>query len=511
MSDNTRVVQALEVADVLARRWWTVIAALSLGLAGALVAMNVLPKTYEASTTIYVGPSRLPQEFVRSQVTDDMAMRLAALQESVLSRPYLRKLAEDVYRTTDEQAERDGLYAMIRTRLEPSLQTLDERRGSGVFKLTFRDSDPARAANVVNYLAGLFIEENVKSRNAQATVTSNILASLAGEKEVDLDKREQAIASFKASHLYELNDQKDANLRLLEARQRDLESLQRELVEAQGRRDVLIAQRNMIPVLPDIAVNDPSADTPARRLARARRELAALRERYTDSHPLVRSKQRQVTELESEGATDGDAAAVAVGALRGAMPLPGMERTIDAQIEGVEREVDRILEQQRRVRSEVAVYQRRIENTPRVEQQLAELTKGYDVLTEKFRDYQSKLENARGSQKVEEVRQGEQFEVMERATPPNVPIHPRSRFVYPAAMAAAIAAFVGPTVAGAIVWPRVRSRAGLRATSRVPLMVTIGEIDTATARGRARRRFMFGLAMAGLSLSALVVAAAAVR
>ena len=66
----------------------------SAGPSGSIIALQHLPKVYEASTTILVVPQQIPQEYIRSTVTDDVMIRMGALQREVLSRPYLERLVE---------------------------------------------------------------------------------------------------------------------------------------------------------------------------------------------------------------------------------------------------------------------------------------------------------------------------------------------------------------------------------------------------------------------------------
>src|SRR5262245_33415296 len=114
MSGNGGFAPALEVADRLMRSWWTVVAGLCLGLSGALVALHYLPKTYEATTKILVTPPKLPQEFVKTTVNDDTALRIAALREAVLSRPYLETLIKKAYGTPSSEPETQALLGSIR-------------------------------------------------------------------------------------------------------------------------------------------------------------------------------------------------------------------------------------------------------------------------------------------------------------------------------------------------------------------------------------------------------------
>ncbi len=118
MTPTAKFTQVFEVADRVFLSWWIVVAGRRLGLAGGVVALHYLPKTYEASTTIFVAPQQIPQEFVRSTITDDMSIRLGSLREAMLSRPYLSKLIEQTFGKTQNAEDLERLIQTMRSRIE---------------------------------------------------------------------------------------------------------------------------------------------------------------------------------------------------------------------------------------------------------------------------------------------------------------------------------------------------------------------------------------------------------
>ncbi len=502
MAENTKLTQLLEIADGVVKSWWLAVLGVSLGLVGASAALRYLPKVYEAETKIFVAPSRIPLEFVRSQGQDDLGMRVASLRESVLSRPYLLKVAAEVYHQDEAQVENSHLLSVIEGKLQASVLRIDEQRGAGVFQLSYRDSDPARAADAVNMLANLFIEENVKNRTAQAGTTTKVLDNLAQELRKQLDERERSIAAFKAQHLYDLADHMEANISMLQGRQRDLETNAAQIAQQQQRRELLLAQKRVASTAGAAPIQTPagSIETPAARLARLKSELEAMRARgLSDAHPTVRAKQREIDEyaatMPHDVTPDNTAAQVAA-----------MIDPLQAEIDNAGREIARLERERDQIKAEIGMLQRRIESTPQVEQQLAELSKGYDVLNDRYKNYQTSLENARGSQKVEEARQGEQFQVIERAVAPRLPVSPAPKIVYPAALVAGLVLCIGPLVAMMMLNPRIRSREGLRAMTEVPLLVSIGSLPTSDHRRTVWKRRTLGIMTTVVSLGLLIAA-----
>ena len=163
MGRDSRSPLVLEAADCVLRSWWTVVAGACFGLAGAVTVLHFLPRTYEATTKIYVAPQKIPPEYVTTTVTDDLVTRLEVLQEAVLSRPYMLRLIEQTYESPVSDEEADGLIRDIRARL-----TVKVTRAANLFELTYRDGDPQRVAKVVNVLTDLYIQEAAQGRAGES-------------------------------------------------------------------------------------------------------------------------------------------------------------------------------------------------------------------------------------------------------------------------------------------------------------------------------------------------------
>src|SRR5262249_34007234 len=156
----------------------------------------------------------------------------------------------------------------------------------------------------------------------------------------------------------------------------------------------------------------------ASKLNQLQLELAKLKDRYQDDHPEVKAKIREIDNFiaAGKGAAPDDHSDTA----RKASPTPmsPLERDIHSQTV----EINGLQDEQKRIRNDIALYSARIERAPQVQQQLEERMKGYEVLKQQFNDYQGKVESARGAQTIEEAQKGEQFEVIERAVPPALPV-----------------------------------------------------------------------------------------
>ncbi len=500
MAGETNALRMLESVDRIRRHWWVLFAGLCVGTAGSLVFLEQMPKTFEATTKILVAPQRIPQEFVKSTVTDDLAVRIAALREAVLSRPYLYKLIETAYGRPANDAEAERLIESIRSRVTVTVSgyNLSRSDASAYFEVSFQDSNARRAAEVANTLAHLYITENSRFRSARAQETVQTLEGLAKKVETELEERDRQIAAFKSAHLYENSSQLEANIRLLDGRQRDLDANQKALAAAKDRLEYALGQQ---PVTLANGTYAPTAqlDPDVARLAVLERELDTIKARYFDNHPEVQAKERQIAELKNRIAN-------APANSRSSSEAPGNANTPYSPVDAIRREILRLEDEQVRIRADISHYSARIESTPRVEQQLAELTKGYEAIASQYREYAGKVQLAKGSQTIEEAQKGEQFEVIETAVPPAFPIAPVPLNVLGIGLVLGLLVFLAPLLLREFFRPVVRSEAVLEASTEVPVLVSIPRIHTPQAEQFERNRRIANWMLSALSIGTLVVA-----
>jgi polysaccharide biosynthesis transport protein len=488
---------ALEIVSQLGRNWWAFVAGPCLGLALALVAMGYIPKVYEASTKVLVAPQKIPADYIKSTVNDDMNLRLAALKEAVLSRPYMLFLIQGTVGHPTTEGEAELLMRDFRERVEITISR-------GYFEIKYRDKSPEQAARVVNMLADRYIEENAQYRAQRAEGTTETLEQFANDTREQLKAQEQRISQFKSGHLYETAEYLAANLSLLEGRRHDLLQNEASIGAAQDRLDGLKEQLNQSNVASAAPVPTEAPIDPVQaRIRRLTQELDQARSRYKEDHPDVRAKKRELDDL----IAGNEAATTTEVQEDGTVRRVTARSPLAVQVQAAERDVERLTTERERLRQEIETYSRRIEATPQVEQKISELTKGYDILQAQYRDYQTKASSARGAQKMEESQKGEQFEVIERATPPVLPIRPIPFLVYGIGVVFGLCAFIGPGLLRLVLNPLVCSERRLQAFSRVPVLVAVPRVFGAQTRKAERTSRIRNLSY---SLASIVILAAAI-
>ncbi|MBD3868828.1 MAG: hypothetical protein IFK94_11940 [Acidobacteria bacterium] len=494
----------LEILERIFKSWWTVVAGITIGVAAATVALQYLPKTYEAGTTVLVIPPQIPETLMQSTVTDDMSMRLRALREAVVGRNYMELLVEETYGADLSEEEVDGLIGSISRRMVVSLLRIDQRQGGGVFQLSFRDDDRNRAANVVNRLTRLYIDQNINFRNKQAEGTEETFKQLKDKVELDMREQDALIADYRERHLFETQEHYNANLQLLNSRQSDLDSNHIRKSQIEDDLEFLKTQKDQADwTAMNRAGGDPALDSRTVQLRRLQDELKNLESKYSSSHPDVVKKRQELDAFFKTAPSSG-----ATGAGDDA-PSSVVSPALLGQIDALEKELVRLAEEETRIRDNIATYTRRIENTPRVAQTLDGMNQRYEVVRGQYMDYRDKLESARAAKAIEENQQGERFEIIQEAKPPFKPISPVPVMVYGVAVAAGLFFFIFPLLIRIFLNPLVYSETSLKEKTATPVLIAIPRIHTPEFDHEGRRILIKNLAWSFMSIlvgAAVVVA-----
>ena len=98
---------------------------------------------------------------------------------------------------------------------------------------------------VANELASLYIDANMQLREGQAASTSEFLAKQVEDVRIKLEQQENKVTDYKRQHLGELPEQREANLAMIDALQKQMVLLSDNLARAQERRNTVTQMTNL--------------------------------------------------------------------------------------------------------------------------------------------------------------------------------------------------------------------------------------------------------------------------
>ncbi len=410
-----KALSPVDLGRLLWRRKPWVLLPMAAGLLAALAAIRMLPPVYRASTLILVESQKVPTNFVRTTVTSSLQERLQAIEQEIMSRSNLERIITEMG-LYPELVENDQMaQAVGRVRRDLTLQL----QGRSFFRVYFKGPEPKMVAEVANRIGELFIEENLRLREARAQDTSAFLEAELEDTKRRLEEQEARVARFRIEHDGTLPDQRQTNMAALAHLETKLE-INLDAIENAEMRKLLLQREGVL----------GGGATGLSRLQELKLQLSQMRSRYTDRHPDVVRLQQEIAALEREGGLEPGS-----GADGGSLE--------DAQRAAVETEIERLQAERGRILREIESYQWRLEQIPRVEQELMSLTRDYDNIRRSYQSLLAKRIDARLAENLETRRQAEQFRILEPATPPGRPYAPNPLLLLALGLAAGGALGVG--------------------------------------------------------------------
>jgi polysaccharide biosynthesis transport protein len=454
----------------------------------ALAIVRMLPAVYLAEAVVLIDSQKIPEKFVSATVATDLEDRIAAIRQMLLSSGELKKIIDDfdLYRGKRKNHVEEEILDMMRRDITITLQPVGDGSSSrdkrtGAFRIGYQGPEPMIVMRVANRLTDLYVESNLKTRESQAAGTSDFLDTQLREAKKRLDELEASVSSYKLQHNGEL-PQQEASLGATLARlQTELETNRDAINRVQQTRVILegnlsamettlaaqvraweqtqqaVAAGAPVP-LPD----QPNA-VPQRKASEVMQDqLAVLRGRYSDDHPDVmrmRADLEKVKRVEEQRESAKAAAPPETAPKTPALPGDGTARersaaarepvefartreqiaTLKAQIKASDRELEARTADQKRILRDLDTYQRRIERLPVREQEMAQLTRDYEMSKENYKSLLDKRMAAGIALNMERQQQSERFTVLDRAQVPERPIKPKRQMLYAAGCGAALA------------------------------------------------------------------------
>jgi succinoglycan biosynthesis transport protein ExoP len=433
-------------------RWWILLSCAVVTVATVAVLYQI-PNRYTSEATLLVVPQQVPARYVTPTTETNIADALQAMTQDVLSRARLLELIDEF-----------GLYAKERQRLAPEevlglmrnyigiepVDTSSGRKEINAFKISFVAEKAALAQQVTSKLTSFFIQANLKTREDQATNTTNFLQAQLESAKNKLTVQEEKVRDFKAQYLGELPEQLQGNLAIFNGAQLQLQNLENSLDRAQQQRvyleslisgyQRLAARGASVPGtgLGSNAARPPSPlQTAESDLAKLKLQRTKLLTLYTPSYPDVRAIDREIatTQAVVESLQTSENSQVAnthepaptppTTAAAAAGPEDDTSITqLKSQLEANRLDIENIMKYEVQQKAVISQYQNRLNLTPVREQQLASILRDYELSKQDYADLLGKEQQSQLATSLEKQQGGQQFRLVEPPSLPDLPSSP---------------------------------------------------------------------------------------
>jgi len=471
------------------RKWWFIVpVALSLIVGGLLVWQ--LPRTYQATTTVAVSASRVAPNVVGS-VEIDRQERMRAVSQQLLSRSVLERTVRLEHLDQNGSIEaavsklRGGIGVSLPDSITPgnggggpAAQLSPEQKASlDTYQVSYVSDAPEDAQRIVNRLAQVFVEENSKTREIRAQDTSQFIETQLRASETRLTALEGRLREMKETFMGRLPEQTNANLAMVSAMQRQLESSATAMRGEQDRLSMIEKQIDAMQQNADEMVSSMKGtpgESAQSRVVSLRRELADKQLTYTDKHPEIVWLQQELATAEKAAAAErarpvSDRMAILNGNPEYRQLLKDRETT--------RLRVAEFQRQQTAINGQIAQYSGRVEAAPRVEQQMVSLQRAYDLERGTYQDLAGKKQTALLNEELQRKQGGEQFAVLVPAGLPSEPFKPKPMRVMLMAIAAGLVLGAAFAFGREYLDRSVHDARGLRDEFERPVLAEIPRIE----------------------------------
>ncbi|HEV2397895.1 MAG TPA: XrtA system polysaccharide chain length determinant [Candidatus Sulfotelmatobacter sp.] len=481
----------------------------------------ILPPRYQSSTLILVEQPSMPRDYVTPNVSDDLQQRMQSITQQILSRTNLLHIIDQahLYAAKNSDPTPDDKVAGMRKNIDIEL-VRDTRNQITAFNVNYTSGDPKVAQQVTGELTNLFINQNLEVRQQQSEGTTQFLENQLEAAQKDLAAQEERIRDFKAKHIGEMPGQLTSNLQILQGLQTQLQneddalnSARQQRVYLQTLADQYRATQGAVKSVDGSPVGLPAIDD---QLQKLRAQLADLSSRYTDRHPDVRKLREEIIKNETlrtqilsamktkatDGTPDGSSS-----------PTPDttqvtMLAPIESQLRSNQLEIANREHAIAILKVKVEDYQARLNQEPIREQQLADLTRGYEQSKANYDDLLKKKNESKMATSMELLQQGERFRVLDPPSLPQKPEFPnRLKFC---GIGIGVGLAFGLVVAGAFEMfdDRLYTAKELRKLLPMEVVGEIPTIETIADLSIAKRKVWLGWATAAVVFGTILVGSA---
>ena len=423
--------RALNVEDyltILKRRWWILAIPAIIAPILAVGATYFLTPEYVSQSLVLIDQQKVPTDFVKSVVTEDLSNRLASMKEQIFSRSTLEPIIKKYNLYATQHVDMDARLVLARKAIDVLPIQSDLARANGLpgFRILFTANDPNTAQQVCNEITSLFTGANLRSREAAAEGTTDFLKEQLNQAKHTLDDQDAKLAAFESQHFGMLPGDETSNLNVLTSLNSQLDAVTQQLQNLGQNNSVMEAMlaQQVQPASAVATTRTPQAQE--QELKNLEAQEAELSAQYQPDYPDVKAIHKKIQDLQKQMAQTAAAPPPVTPVAPGANRSDSISvQTLRAQLRGVALAIQEKRKQQEQIQQQIRSYTGRIQSSPGVEQEYKGLTRDHQTAQTFYEHILAEVNQAKMNTDLEHRQQGETFNVLDPANLPDVPMFPK--------------------------------------------------------------------------------------
>ncbi|MBS1800818.1 MAG: lipopolysaccharide biosynthesis protein [Acidobacteria bacterium] len=425
--------RALTLDDYLAilkrRGWMIALPAVLLTLIG-LGLTYVVPPQYVSQTLVLVEQQKVPEDYVKPVIEEDLTARLASMKEQILSRSRLQPIIERFNLYGTKRMTMDDRIDQVRKdiNIKPIHSEMARTGGLPGFFIAFKANDARTAQLVCGEITSLFVSQNLSARAQSAEGTTDFLKGQLADAKRTLDDQDSKLAAFQQKYMGRLPGEEATNMNMMTSLNTQLDAATQQLARMQQDRsyiEAMLAQQSINTPATGGAAGSSSLSTQQTELQTLLAEESDLTKRYTDDYPDVVAVKRKIKELRAQiAAAPAAPAAGSVTSAPNRNDSPAVQQ-LRAQLKAIEQGILQKQHDQANIESQIRMYQGRISSSPLVQEEYKNVTRDYQTAQAFYDDLLKKMNASKMATDLERRQQGENFKVMDEPNLPDSPTFPK--------------------------------------------------------------------------------------
>ena len=483
-----------DYADILKRRFWLILTSAVLITALCVVASLVLPPRFESQTLILVEQQKVPEDYVKPVVDQDLGARLGSMREQILSRSRLEPIIKRFNLFAKGNPTMDDRVTMTQKAIGiKTIPSSESSHGMPGFYISFTTNDAHIAQQVCGEITSLFVSENINARQQTAQGTTEFLKQQLQDSKRNLDEQDAKLAAFQQRYFGRLPDQETSNTNTLQALTTQLDAATQTLNRQQ--QDVTFLQAMVAQQSRDLQNSEPAAkatalDERATQLKALMAQKQALEAQYTPDHPDVIEVSRKISDLQAQIArAESEPPTAAIPNVN--RPDSPQLQQLRAQLRAAQQAMVDAKQEQARIEEQVRTYESRIESSPQVEEEYKQITRDHETALDFYNSLLKKMNESSMATALEQQQQGEQFHIMDAPNLPDSPIFPNRLLFAGGGLAGGL--ILGLLIAGLLEYrdTSIRNERDIWAFTKLSTLAVISYIDGLPQPDPAQSRWNF--------------------
>lgn len=310
--------------------------------------------------------------------------------EVISSRPLLQKTIDRLKLTTDDKKPLDPLA------LQSNL-TAKIVGGSDIVQINYKNRNPQAAAQVVNTLMAIYLENDIDTSRAEAEAARKFMDKQLPQTQVAVNNAEVALRKFKQQHnIVDLTEEAKSAVGNIGGLETNINNTQAQLAESNAQRAELRAKVNLDSQAA-MSISAISQSTAVQgiltQLQDVERQLATESSRFSNDNPIIISLKEKQAKLKTlltkqVQATIGDRSPVPQGLLQ----ISGLKQNLISELLKAEVQQTGLVKKLSSLQNSRAAYQKRVGEIPQLVQSQRQLERQQEVSQSTYQNLLKKVQ-----------------------------------------------------------------------------------------------------------------------